>query len=728
MNSQNLKFNQDVSQPGAQRDAGVDDDSIDLFALLNALWRGKLIIAIVTAFAILAGIYQAYVAAVPAYSSTAVVILETDQASPIDLQGVVGGVSGDSTGVKSEIEVLRARSLMGRVVDRLDLVNDPEFNSSLREPGFVRRTQNQIVRAILNVAGHIEGPEAEMVDANPISADDQKNRTRDRVISSLLKKISVSNINGTLVFRITANSTSPTKAALLADTVVELYIINQIDVKFSAMEQATAFLSNRVAELKVDLELAEANIAEFNAGTDLVSLEIIKQSELELNELRQRADVASQTLTTFAQKLDGYEAAESIEEKVAIARDAQLERAAEFLVANPEDTTAFDSRYQVLRTRVEQNHASAAAQVAALSQSQRELEGRIALQSRDLIQLQQLTREAEATRILYEYFLTRLKEISAQQGIQQADSRILSSAVIPARPTTPRKARILMMAAVLGAILGAALVLLNELRKRGFKTAEALEKRTGLSVLGQIPMIKGRGRQVIIDYLRKKPTSAAAEAVRDLRTSIMFSNIDNPPKVIVSTSSLPGEGKTTQSIALAQNLAAMNQKVLLIEGDIRRRTLNEYFGDVPERGIVSVLLDDSTLEEVVFKDPVQGFDVLFGENSSLNAADIFSSDKFRQFIATCREAYDIVIIDTPPVLVVPDSRIIAQVADVTLLSVKWDSTSEAQVDETIRLFRNANIPISGLVLSQISAAGMRRYGYGDNYGAYGRYGNRYYNN
>ncbi len=714
-------------------DVTQDDDTIDIFGLLHTLWLGKWLIALCILVAGLIGIYQAFVVSVPVYRATAVVILDTDQTSPVDLTSVVGGISGDSTEVKSEIEVLRARSLMGRVVDRMDLVNDPEFNGALRDPTFSSQLRGRVRSVILGAIGLVTG--AEEVETPALTGETaeaaaalQEKRVRDRVISSLLGKVQVQNVTGSLVFRITVTSESPPKAALLADTIVELYIINQIDVKFDAMEQATAFLSNRVAELKVELEDAEAAIADFNADTDLVSLEIIRDAELELNELRQRTTDARIVLEDFGADLAAFENATTVDEKLSVAVDPQLSQLAASINESELSQQLFDNRFAVLRMRVQQNYESAAAQLRALSNSVRALEERIAQQSRDLIELQQFTREAEATRLLYEYFLTRLKEISAQQGIQQADSRVLSNAVIPTTPSAPRKSRILALSLILGAMVGAGLVLLNNLRKQGFKTAEELEAHTGISVLGQIPLIEANGRPMVLEYLRSKPTSAAAEAVRDLRTSVMLSNIDNPPKVIISTSSLPGEGKTTQSLALAQNLSAMGQSVLLIEGDIRRRTLNEYFTDVPMKGIVSVLLDEVPFEAARLTDPELNVDVLFGEESSFNAADIFSSAKFKDFIAQQRAEYDVIIIDTPPVLVVPDSRIIAQVADVTLLSVKWDSTTKSQLDETLRLIRNARQEVSGLVLSQVSAAGMRRYGYGSNYGAYGAYGNRYYSN
>jgi len=348
--------------------------------------------------------------------------------------------------------------------------------------------------------------------------------------------------------------------------------------------------------------------------------------------------------------------------------------------------------------------------------------------TRFLIQLQQLTREAEAIRLLYEYFLTRLKETSAQQGIQQADSRILSNAVVPNIPASPRKSLILAMSGILGLMIGVGLVLLREARNSGFRTARDLEVHTGYTVMGQIPMIPARTRKKILKYLHSKPTSAAAESVRNLRTSVLLSNVDNPPKVILSTSSVPGEGKTTNSLALAHNLVGLGKSVLLIEGDIRRRTFSEYFDDLPEKGLVAALAGDQTLQESLHYSVELGADILIGEKTSVNAADLFSSDKFKALIKTVRAQYDVVIIDSPPVLVVPDARILAQVSDAVLFSVHWDKTTRHQVDEALRLFHNSNQRITGLVLSQINAKQMKKYGYGGRYGAYSGYGSKYYNN
>ncbi len=360
-------------------------------------------------------------------------------------------------------------------------------------------------------------------------------------------------------------------------------------------------------------------------------------------------------------------------------------------------------------------------QRGTIATSMDEIARRIEMQSSELVQLQQLQREAEASRLIYEYFLTRLKETAVQQGIQQADSRILSGAVVPLDPSAPRKPVILTLSLVLGIFSGTALILLHEFSQNTFRVAEDLEVKTGYPVLGQIPEVPAKRRKKVQDYLKNKPNSAAAEAIRNLRTSLLLANLDKTPKVIMSTSSIPGEGKTTQSIALAQNLGDMGKKVLLIEGDIRRCVFKEYFSITNEQGLLSVLLGDVPITDALTRVPEHNFDILMGEKPTTNAADIFSSARFADFLQGLRDTYDHVIIDTPPVLAVTDARIIGLCVDAVIYAVKWDSTTHRQVTDGLKALEQVNVRISGLVLGQISARGMKRYGYGDSYGAYQAY-------
>ncbi len=702
------------NQP-SNKPATNDTDIIDIGALFSTLWRGKWWISIITALAILLGGYYVFFIATPLYRSTAVVILETRETSIVDLDSVLGGMTGDSSEVNSEVEVLRARKLMANVVTRLNLTADPEFNTDLKPEG----VRSKIKRSL----GLLD-----TVPTLPESASIQ--RTLDLTINQLLERVSIRNIPLSLVFQITVETENPQKSTLIADTIVELYILNQLEVKFEATEQATSWLTNRVTELQVTLETAEAKVKNFNTSIDLIGIETFQALERQLKDLRDRILTLSKKNTSAVNRLKELKAAETLSEKSTATGDSQLQNLMQ--QSSLEDGSVgrqrFNARFAQIVLRAELVVARLDAQTVTLKASLPELEDRIAVQSEDLIALQQLTREAEASRLLYEYFLARLKETSAQEGIQQADSRILSDAVVPIHPSAPRKSRALAMSGILGLMFGVTLVLLREARNNTYRSARDLKAVTGYTVLGQIPMIPAGNRKNTLHYLADNPLSAAAEAIRNLRTSVLLSNVDSPPQVILMTSALSGEGKTTNALALAQNMIGMGKNVLLIEGDIRRRVFSQYF-DIPNKlGLVSVLSGEEKIDNVLVHDDKLGADLLIGEKTDTNAADLFASDKFSAFIENMRSRYDTIIIDSPPVLIVPDARVIAQSVDAILFTVKWDSTTKEQVEEGLQLFESVNQRVTGLVLSQISPKMMKKYGYGYGYG--GKYGSksRYYTN
>ncbi|GGH51823.1 polysaccharide biosynthesis tyrosine autokinase [Frigidibacter albus] len=702
-----------VQQPSPQV---VTDDTIDLAGVVSTLWRGKLWIALCAMITVLIGGYYAYVVAVPTYQSTSVVILDTREEQVSGLEGVLGGLGGDSSVITTEVEVLRARSLMRKVVLELDLPSDPEFNSSLREPGVMARLKGAVTSLL---------PRSEPAPLDPELAD----RSRlDSVVSALLERTTIRNVAESYVFQITVQTENPVKSARIADTIAELYILEQLQVKFDATEQATDWLSERVIELQVSLEASEARLQDFRASTQLIDEQTLLALDRQAKDLRDRISASESQTAALQQRADDLGAATTPTARAEVSEDPVLIRLLEEGrgTLSPADARSFDLRFEQILARAELEATRAADQLASLRAGLIEFEGQIERQSADLITLQQFTREAESSRLIYEYFLNRMKETSVQQGIQQADSRVLSDAVIPNAPSAPRKSLILAMSGILGLMLGTGIVLLREAGQNTFRSARELEDLTGRTVMGQIPQIPSRSRSDAISYLFAKPTSSAAEAVRNLRTSVLLSNLDSQPQVIISTSAIPGEGKTTTSLALAQNLTQMGKKVLLVEGDIRRRVFGQYFKFDQELGLLAVLSGEKRLDEVINHDERIG-DVLIGEATKANAADVFSSDSFASFVTDMRAIYDFIIIDTPPVLVVPDVRIIGQHADAIIFVVKWDSTSKSQVSEALRLFETASLRVSGLVLTQIDAAGMRRYGYGDNYGAYASYGKKYYN-
>ncbi|MEM7520546.1 MAG: polysaccharide biosynthesis tyrosine autokinase [Pseudomonadota bacterium] len=695
--------------------ANADSEDVNLTQLFGTLWRGKFLIALCTMVSIAIGVWYGYFYSTPLFTSNAVVALESRQDQVVDIDSVVTGLSGDQATVNTEVEVIRSRGLIEKLVLQLDLAKDPEFNSALRpEP-------------IISIGKVIAFARSFIAPGDGVSAPRTERSELDGVIDQVLRKISVSNVRKSYVFQIRATTESAEKSAAIANSLAQLYILEQLETKFQATEQATTWLTDRVAELQVQLEAAEAEVKDFNTGAQLVSAEALAGLNVQLKDLRDRQRDTLSLRDASRARLAELETAADTDDLQAIAEvanDPTLNRTLTLMQQigqqNP-DRTAFDTRFGQIRARAELELTRAESQLNALDQTILDQEQQIETQSSDLVRLQQLEREAEASRLIYEFFLNRLKETSVQEGIQRPDSRVLSQAVVPRQPSAPRKSLILAVMAVLGFGAGSGIVLLREFGQNTFRDTTELEDRTGYTVIGQVPSIPARHRKYVLKYFMDKPTSAAAEAIRNLRTSVLLSNIDQPPQVIMSTSSIPQEGKTTQSMALALNLTGLGKRVLLIEGDIRRRIFRKYFDIDDEGGMLSVLAGERTLEDAVVHIPTLGADVLIGEKAKTNAADIFSSDSFARLIATTRDFYDYVIVDTPPVLAVPDARIIGRHVDAIIYSVKWDSTSHRQVREGLKSLEDVNLRVSGLVLSQINARGMKKYGYGDSYGAYSSY-------
>ena len=688
-------------------------NEMDLFQLLAMLWRGKWWIILTAIITMIASITYFTQVAIPKYTASSLVALQSRNEQVVDFENVLSGLSGDQASINTEVEVLRARGLLDKLVERLNLEADPEFNKTLRE------------QTIWSVAGMVRAIKELVVGPLPEQAPPNARKIRDDTTDEVLKRLQISNVRRSFAFRIIVTTEGPEKSALIADSLAEIYIAEQIATKFQANERATSWLADQLTQLETELDASENAVKEFNTLTDLVSPEALAVRNRQLKDFRDLySDLTVQKLEK-GQRVTELQAARetgSPTTMLQVAQDTELGRL--FNTLNNDGSAArasFDKRYEEIVSTVQAEQIRADAQLSAIDKSISDLEAEVTRQSTELLRLRQLERVANANRLVYEYFLSREKEILAQRGVHQADSRLLSRAVVPEKPSSPRAVLLTAIAGLIGALIASALVLLREMRNSAFKTPEDLEITTGLPVMGEIVKAPHSKRRRIIEYIANKPTSALVETVRNLRTSILLSSADEPPQIIMLTSSLPGEGKTTQSLALAQNLSSMKKRVLMIDGDIRRRTSREYFGATEERGLFSVVGGKAELKDVVYQSDLLGIDVLFCEESKDDAAEFFSSAAYHNFLTKIRAEYDFVIIDTPPVLAVPDARVIGQSVDVTLYVVHWDATPRRQVQQGLRSFATVNVPISGLILNQIDTRRMRGYGQGYGYRAEGYY-------
>lgn len=689
-----------------------DSDEIDLAAILQVLWSGKLIIFSCIIGCFILFVYYAVKMAEERYTARAELIFEQGGNSLVDFSSVIPGVSKDESLINTEISIIKSREIIERLVRDLDLISDPEFNPNARgaDSLLFERAKNYF----LNVIGAQSGNEGRITEYEEVL----------EVTDNVSDDIRVVAQPNTYILTISVTTSDPEKSSKIANSLVAIYLVDQLRVKSETMEKAFNFLATKLTELEAVLKQKEGRLRGLRSDSNLINIKALESLRLRAQDMREKIDGVTSVIRTLENKLEQvksiskienpYQAAQAIEDDVLLRIINGIERNEDGALI------AFQKRLEILVQEIEQRISSSESQRLLLQLAYEELNKSFDEQSRDLSQFQQLESEVSATRNLFEALLARSEEISVQMGIQAPDSRILSKA-IPGTKVAPRRSLLVAIGIFVGFSLGLAIVFLRELLRAGFVSVNELEETTKVSVLGQIPRMPLRMRHDLITYLQNNPTSSAAEAIRNLRTSILMLNPGAPPKVIMSTSSIPGEGKTTVSVGLAFNLAKMDKKVLLIEGDLRRNTLREYFnlGDV---GGLSEILDGSkTVSEVIVRDEPTGIDILSGSRKGAkvfnNPADILSSEGFKKLLQDLSNAYEHIIIDTPPVLIVPDARVIGQLVDIVIYSVKSGSTSRQFVKDGIREFSQFGIKLDGLVLSQVNPNKASGYGYSYKYGS-----------
>lgn len=458
-------MNAEVSLKKSER---LDDDTIDLLAVARTLWRGRLVVVTAVIIAVAVGIIYAKAIATPIFKSMSVVMLESREASVSGISAVFGALAtGDSSVVNTEVQVLLGRNLMGRVVDALQLQDDPEFNADLIPPSVLSRIKGAIMPS----------EDQDVIDTPEM--------VRDAVISNLLETVSVTNVPNSLVFQITASSISPEKAAKIADTIAKLYIDDQLRTRFDATEQAARWLTDQVTRLKQAAEASATKVRQFRNTTNLIDVETLDAMDRQIKEIRRRQDQTLDQANQIQAKVDAIEAATDRGKKAELTGNDRLMTLAQS--TGEPAAEQFDTLLETVLSQLRADRERLLSQVRSLKLSENQLSAEIAHQSDELVQLDQLTRDAEATELLYEQFQARQKEVIAQQGINQADSRVISNATVAIAPASPKTKLIIAMTAFLGLFIGSLIVLLREMTTSRFRTTNELEALTGRTVLSQIP-------------------------------------------------------------------------------------------------------------------------------------------------------------------------------------------------------------------------------------------------
>jgi succinoglycan biosynthesis transport protein ExoP len=336
-----------------------------------------------------------------------------------------------------------------------------------------------------------------------------------------------------------------------------------------------------------------------------------------------------------------------------------------------------------------------------------------------------LEREAQSTRAVYEDFLKRFKELREQQDIQQPDARVLSPASVPSIPAYPRYTLTMLLALATGVMLGAILIAIIERLDGGFRTGDQIERLTGRALVGMVPILSRTtlGKSAPARFAIDKPSSAYAESLRSAYTAIMLGSLDKPPKIIMTTSSLPGEGKSTFVCSPAGLMARSNpeKKVIVVDCDLRRSAILTALGVPPTGGTLDEYLTGTkTLDQIIGREETSGLYYIPAKSNTPNSAEILDSNAMRNFVQGLAEQFDLVFLDTPPLMAVSDARVTAQLADYIVFLVRWEETNRELAINALKLVRDLRKHV-GVVLAQVNIRRHSRYGYGD----YGYYYSKY---
>jgi capsular exopolysaccharide synthesis family protein len=718
----------------------------ELSATVRKLWRRKWLMAGVALTVI--GIAVLVVSQLkPRYSAAAEVSIGAPEVRTLNVEEVVRGLRPDNAVVQSEVRVILSRALAERVVDRLGLEREPEFNPALRPESW-----NQVVSRYLNPMNLI--PESwrfwkSGTGEVATSAETQEERERRWTVNSVMDATDAALVGRSYILQVEVRSEKPEMAARIANTLADAYLEEQINRKVELTRQASGWLQNEIGKLSAEVEKADSAVEAYRSRKGLYQARQVSVTEQQLSELNSqlvsaqaaRAEADSR-ISAARQILNNPDATpevmispvvQGLKQRLAEARGQLADMASRF---GPEHPRRIQLQAQVnelsqqVRTETQNVlsslQSSGRAAEARAQSLQRTLDGlkvRMGVTNEDAVQLASLERQAHAKRQMLESLMTRSQEAVAQLGVQGADARVVSRAVISEVPTDPPKQLLLVVSALVGILLGAIAALIREGVDKSFRSATELESATGLPNLGTLPAL-WRRREMNPDVAVGNLASTYCNALRQLFTSATFIERIGPdgdrilemPRVLVITSAVPAEGKTALSSHLAALLAKCGKRVALVDADARKRRFR-WLAKGAEPGLGELLRGEVALADMLKSTGNPNLHVIRPGRLPDEEYDLLSSDRMEGLLRDLQETHDVVIVDTPPVLVGAEVVAISRIVDAVLFVVRWGHTSQERVLDALKQLQLANAPLVGTALTRIRAKEYRRYSYG--YSTYG---------
>lgn len=634
-----------------------------------------------------------------------------------------GGASPEdwdySVALETQTAILRSDSLALKVIQRMHLDQDPRF----------------------------VGEQGARPDPNrDLSMPEPSDKEATNLLAAFHAGLGVRAIPRTRLIEIRYLHHDPNLAKEIVNTLTKTYIEENFKKKYESLTQTSEWLSKELTDLQLKVETSEEKVVRYQKDHSILGIDE-KQNIVtaKLDELNKELTAAQ---TDRMEKEANYKLAVTAD-AVAFAKvsptgaagllDKLLEKEADLNTAYAQATTEFGTGYpkvaelsnqlKQLRTEIrsEQTRMQGRIRDEYLVAEQREtlLTSAFEQQKQQANQLNEsaieyftLKRDADSNRQLYQDLLQRMKEAGVTAGLQSSNIRVVDAARTPTSPVSPNIPRNLKLGFLLGLCSGLGLAFLLESLNTTVRNMEEVNAVSTLPVLGIIPLqFANNGHlqkrlnalQVADEQIEsrmlithQRPKSQAAESYRALRTSILLSSFGAPPKVILVTSALPQEGKTTISANCAVVLAQRGSRVLLVDADLRRPGIGKMFGVKPHGGLSTVISGSDKVEDVVVLSEVPNLWVLPAGPIPPQPAELLSSTVMRDYITGWRDEFDHIIIDTPPCLSVTDAVILSAEADRVILVVRSDQTTKIALRRACDLLLQVNAKVMGIVLNALN--------------------------
>jgi polysaccharide biosynthesis transport protein len=722
----------------------AESDAIDLRQVQDFFFRRWQVI-LATAAVVAVVTYVVLLAVTPRYTGTAQVLLDPQKDKLFGAESIIPELSLETGNVDSQISVIRSTNLLRRVVEKTHLTQDVEFGQPA-PPGLF----------LLLTSWFTAAP---AVEPKPAPADATIPPDILRAIGRLRSALDVARVQRTYVISISVTSEDPAKAARLANAVADTYVVDQLDARYDAAKRASVWLAERMEGLRDQVRQSEEAVGTFRREHNLLTTTSetkLTISEQQLSELNAKL-VAARAET--AEKRAKYEQAQHVQSSggnvQAIpdvvrspvvsqlrAQQAEYARKAADLASRYSDNhpQVIDARAELrniersiaaevgrIITNLKNDYDVAKAGEDSLQNSLNQMSGSSGLDNDVGIKLRELERINAANKTLFESFLSRTKITQEQSTFQEREARVISPATRPGAPSFPRKPLVLSLALVVGLLIGIGGSVALDMLNAGFSTPRQVEEKLGVPVLATVPLLRENARLIdgkAVDpatYTFKMPLSRFAETIRSARMGVQMSDVDHPAKVVMVTSTIPQEGKSTICMSLAFSALKANQRVALIDADLRHPSISRFFGLEKKPGLVDFLTGSVTLDKVLINN--NGLTIIGAGSKSQNPPDLLGSARMAALVEQLSEAYDYVVIDTPPVGPVIDARVAMQLADKIIYVVRWQSTTREMVAQTLETL-DADRKLAGIVFNLVDETKTPRYGPYSYYAGY--YYKKYY--